>query len=269
MVNNAGEIRRFMTILEESTSISHQGIEIPLNEAFPVFTAQLKNRMLQMMSRFGGQWEGKSLVQKALVPYLKLFTVYMGRWNQTWNSVTWRTVLNFLVSKASLRLPLGELTPQQLTFPEIEAIIEDNQARVRISKYLGKAAREVNTLMPRQIRSVMTDPVSQDSNKSQLLITGLFVEAIRHMFEKAETAPAQGRTQAGAAGAGAAGAGTAGAAGAAPQGPPTPASGSSAAPPSPGPSLNPFVGIPDSIEKMDQATLNKILAGLKSAGIKL
>ena len=160
-----------------------------VEEAFPVLRQQAWSKLYGLASKFSKRKAGQNQAKKALVPYLQKFLIYMGRKNQKWDDVTWRTVMNYLISNVSLTLPLGEYRPQRLTNAEVIEIIHDDQARKRMAKYLGRGqSGQLNTLLPLNIGSVLQEPVTgtqKDATLAQKLITALFVEAIQVMFEKA------------------------------------------------------------------------------------
>lgn len=191
--NDAELIRKMINAVEKTKDIQStalmEGQEV--EEAFPVLKQAVQSKLLGLAGKFSRRMEGQNQAKKALVPYLKMFVTQMGRKNQDWDTVTWRTVLNYMISNASLRLPLGEFEPQQLKSQDITNIIADDLARKRIQKYMGTQGPFLNSLMPKNISSKMNMPVAGNQGKTaaQNLITGLFMEAIQVMFDKAQDSP--------------------------------------------------------------------------------
>jgi len=191
--NDAELIRKMINVVEKTKDIQStalmEGQEV--EEAFPVLKQAVQSKLLGLAGKFSRRMEGQNQAKKALVPYLKMFVTQMGRKNQDWDTVTWRTVLNYMISNASLRLPLGEFEPQQLKSQDITNIIADDLARKRIQKYMGSQGPLLNSLMPKNISSKMNMPVAGNQGKAaaQNLITGLFMEAIQVMFDKAQASP--------------------------------------------------------------------------------
>jgi hypothetical protein len=191
--NDAELIRKMINVVEKTKDIQStalmEGQEV--EEAFPVLKQAVQSKLLGLAGKFSRRMEGQNQAKKALVPYLKMFVTQMGRKNQDWDTVTWRTVLNYMISNASLRLPLGEFEPQQLKSQDITNIIADDLARKRIQKYMGSQGPLLNSLMPKNISSKMNMPVAGNQGKAaaQNLITGLFMEAIQVMFDKAQESP--------------------------------------------------------------------------------
>lgn len=191
--NDAELIRKMINAVEKTKDIQStalmEGQEV--EEAFPVLKQAVQSKLLGLAGKFSRRMEGQNQAKKALVPYLKMFVTQMGRKNQDWDTVTWRTVLNYMISNASLRLPLGEFEPQQLKSQDITNIIADDLARKRIQKYMGTQGPFLNSLMPKNISSKMNMPVAGNQGKTaaQNLITGLFMEAIQVMFDKAQESP--------------------------------------------------------------------------------
>lgn len=187
--NDAELIRKMINVVEKTKDIQStalmEGQEV--EEAFPVLKQAVQSKLLGLAGKFSRRMEGQNQAKKALVPYLRMFVTQMGRKNQDWDTVTWRTVLNYMISNASLRLPLGEFEPQQLKSQDITNIIADNFARKRIQKYMGTQGPLLNSLMPKNISSKINMPVAGNQGKAaaQNLITGLFMEAIQVMFDKA------------------------------------------------------------------------------------
>jgi hypothetical protein len=198
----------------------------PIEEKLlPVLGQKVKGALMGLAGKFSSRMEGRAVIQKALVPYLKSFVRNMGIRGKDWNTVTWKDTLLFLIGKASLQLPLGEFEPQQLSLAEVEAAIKDAVNRATIAKYLLNERGKINILMPVNIRGAQNKPVGgTDENAADLaqkLITGLMTVLLRLMIEKSEGLPnldrpsgGAGPAGAGPAGASAAGAGAAGAAGA-------------------------------------------------------
>lgn len=185
-------MRQMMQVIEKSSIKTNQPLveSNQVTEAFPVLKQALKSKLTGLASKFSKRMAGRNQVQKALVPYLSMFVTHMGRKNQNWNTVTWRTVINYLTGNASLKIPLGDFEPQRLTFQDIAMIIADDNSRKTIMKYLGNQSNLLVNLMPKNITNKLNDPVSinmeDGSNIAQKLITGLFVEAIQTMFDKAQ-----------------------------------------------------------------------------------
>lgn len=206
--SNAEQIRDLISLLESNKSES-------LEEALPIFTQKLKSKLTGLGAKFSHRLAGVDQVQKALVPYLKMFTTYMGRKGQNWTTVTWRTLGNFVTSSASLKLPMGELTPTFLNKAEFLALLKDPNARAVINKY---ADGKVNEVLPKDLTAQYLDlPViksgvkptkkadvapapapakaggtvtealwASEKDKAQSLITGVLVAVIIKLFDKAD-----------------------------------------------------------------------------------
>jgi len=214
-LQNDAELMRHMLNLMETHHVAE-----PIEEKLlPVLGQKVKGALMGLAGKFSGRMEGRAVIQKALVPYLKFFVRNMGIRGKDWNTVTWKDTLLFLIGKASLQLPLGEFEPQQLSMAEVEAAIKDRVNRETIAKYLLNERGKINTLMPVNIRGAQNNPVGgpgeNAADLAQKLITGLMTVLLRLMIEKSEGSPNLNGPAgpAGAAGAGAAGGAGAGAAG--------------------------------------------------------
>lgn len=205
--SDAEQIRDLIKLIESDQSER-------LDEALPIFTQKLKSKLTGLGAKFSNRLAGVDQVQKALVPYLKMFATYMGRKGQNWKTVTWRTLGNFVTSSASLRLPMGDLNPTFLNKAEFLALLKDPNARTVINKYVdGK----VNEMVPKNLTAAYLDlpiiksgvkptkksdipaspagsagaPVTEalwptETDKAQSLITGVLVAVIIKLFDKAD-----------------------------------------------------------------------------------
>jgi len=197
--NDASQMRKYLTLME-SQSVQSQQVE----EAFPILKQQLKSKLTGLAAKFSRRMAGKNLLQKALVPYLQMFATVMGRKQQNWDTVTWKTVADYMTSSASLRLPMGEFEPQRLTVQELDELFHDADARAMIRKYVPGNAVNLSALMPQAgIRSVLNRPVSapvaeDKSGVVQKFITGLMVAVIQKLLDKAEGVGEYSSGQAGA-----------------------------------------------------------------------
>lgn len=201
--NNAHEMRKLVTLLD-TPSLEHQ-----LEEALaPILKQKMKSMGTGLLAKFSQRHKGMDLIQKALVPYMKLFSQVMGRKGQNWDTVTWRTVGNFITSTASLRLPMGEYAPQRINANELNKILTSAPHRQVVSQYLPSNIKsQINLYLPRSLTSANLDkPVSAMESPSstsdsgspvaeatgdkadiaQKIITGLFVAVIQKLFDKAE-----------------------------------------------------------------------------------
>jgi hypothetical protein len=162
-----------------------------VQEAFPVLKQAIKAKLAGVAGKFSSRMKGYALIKKALVPYMNMFSRHMGIQGKNWDTITWKDVLNFLASNASLKLSLEEFEPQQLTASEIKRVIADPAQRAMVANYLGPQRNQLPKLMPTNISSVWTARVGGNSADaaeiSQRLITGLFTVMIRAMIEKAES----------------------------------------------------------------------------------
>ena len=225
MANNTEQMRKYAQLLE-----SQHASDLDLDEAFaPILRQKLTGIKTGLLAKFSQRHKGLDLIQKALVPYMKMFAQVMGRRQQNWDTVTWRTVGNFLTSSASFRLPMGDYEPQRLTAIELNQLLTSPASRAIVAIYLKTDKGKINYLLPRALNSrnldqrvgapqaaapgapkQRTDPtistlgVSQASaagspiteansdtaDLAQRLITGLFVAVIQQLFDKAEGAGA-------------------------------------------------------------------------------
>lgn len=180
-------MRKALQILEAQYA-QQQEVE----EAFPILKQKLKSKLTGLAGKFSSRMSGKNLVQKALVPYLQMFAQIMGRKNQNWNTVTWKTVTDYLTSSASLRLPMGEFEPQRLTPQELDDLFQDPEARAMIKKYVPANSANLASLLPQSgVRSVLnravSAPVATDkTGTTQQFLTGVMVAVIQKLFDKAE-----------------------------------------------------------------------------------
>jgi len=185
MSTPAHEIRNLIQLVESE----HAPATAPVQEAFPVLKQAIKAKLAGVAGKFSSRMKGHALIQKALVPYMNMFARHMGIRGKNWDTVTWKDVLNFVASRASLSLPLEEFEPQQLTALEIKRVIADPSQRAIVAQYLGPMRNQLPKLMPQNISSVWNTKVGGNSANaadiSQRLITGLFTVMIRAQLEKA------------------------------------------------------------------------------------
>lgn len=161
-----------------------------VQEAFPILKQAIARELYNLAGKLSSHMQGHAVIKTALVPYMKSFTRNMGMKGKNWDTVTWKEVLSFLISKASLNLPLGEFEPQTLTGAEVTQTLNDRRNRAVIASFLGKDRAKLSQLMPLNVHNTPALRVGgrtpQTADLAQKLITGVFTVMIRTMIEKAE-----------------------------------------------------------------------------------
>ncbi len=151
-----------------------------------------------------GTAAGKGRIQRkaALDKYWKLYKTYMARVGQTYENVTWKTLLNFLVSAQTVKsLPLeGQGKP--LTSAEVYQMLKDPAVKARIQTMVKKKVPgfDVNDqdqfpvplkadVLPKPLHMGMPmDKPGDQKKKAYWLSWAILSEAITELLEKAAPA---------------------------------------------------------------------------------
>ncbi len=115
---NSQEMRKFVTLLESSDA------EVQLDEGF------LDNLVTAAKSLFSMGSLGRYEMLTLFNPYEKQFRRAMGQKNQDYATVNYRTLMNFLISRAPLSLKFPKnLRPTSLTRQDVMGILSQRKLR--------------------------------------------------------------------------------------------------------------------------------------------
>jgi hypothetical protein len=180
------QIRTFLTLLESSETHAN------LHEGF------LDNLVTAAKSLFSvgalGRYEMLSLYN----PYEKLFRRVMGQKNVDYSNITYRTLMNYLISKAPLSLKFPKnLRPVMLTRQDVLNILSQRRLRDMTIKQIQDAFPESvpSDLLPnaQTIMGKLEDTVSgedtpenQKAFVGQTIVNAYLMAAVMKLLEKAQ-----------------------------------------------------------------------------------
>ena len=150
MPKNDAELMRQMMNLTESVQPSSQE-PIQLDEELTW------KGIGQKFGNIIGTAKGKGRVEreKTYGKLYKLFLATMGRSGQDWDSLTWKTLLNFMINK-NVASMVGVEATDALTSVQVSEIIKDPLLR----NALNREVRNINTVMPTNILPLKNELIS-------------------------------------------------------------------------------------------------------------
>lgn len=194
----SAEIRKHLLLIESATGDA----DVTLEEGF------LDNLVTAAKSLFSigslGRYEMLSLYN----PYEQQFRRAMGQKNQKYENVTWRTLMNFLISRVPLTLRFPKnLRPTTLTRQDVMEILNQRRLRDATFNQIRDALPETATAdwLPngRTIMSKLEDTISGDDTvENQKAFVGATVAkaylmaAVMKLLEKAQGGEEFGTDQA-------------------------------------------------------------------------
>lgn len=194
--SSSQEIRQYITLLE-----GDMVQEDKIQEVAPVLGQKLARTWAGIKSKFSARAAGQKMMYDALVPWMRGFASYMGRNNENWDTTTLKTLANFMTRGSTLKLPMGELTPQPLSITELNDIMTNPKNRALMQKQLGQLGN-VDNMIPKtglsgaSMKLDIAGKVAPENKSAaaQKAITALFTVALQFLFDKAEQ-EAQGVSQ--------------------------------------------------------------------------
>lgn len=183
--NDAELMRRMMDVTVEQQSQLNEASLTDIGKGLAAGAKWAGQKLGDVIGTAAGQGrvERKTLYNNIL----SLFKASMGRSGQDWNTLTWRTLLNFMINK-NVVSQLGISSSDALTTNEVMEIIKDPKLRSK----LNAPIRRLSDVMPVNILSVKNDPIvtkmgplAQDKTKQvQIIVSSLLAEMTSALMEK-------------------------------------------------------------------------------------
>lgn len=155
------------------------------------------NRLRRVGAWFKGMFskrhQGIADVLKGAAPLLKQFERYMGRKNQTYENLTWQTVVTFLASNATTTIPVGKSKGVPLNMNQMAELLNDPTFRTKLDQQMRTekvALRNFNNWFPTgsNLSAKRTQPVggptpTNRERRSEIILHNVLEAAVSMMFD--------------------------------------------------------------------------------------
>lgn len=191
--NDAELMRHMISLLETKTTDSPQPLD-HLDEDLGL----MRRLSTKFKGMFSKQQRGVSDVLRGAAPLLKLFQRYMGRKNQTFENLTWQTVITFMASNAATAIPVGKQRGVPLNMAQLGEVLDDPTFRNSMVQQLRAEKVEAGSLnswfptaanLAAKRSQVVGGPSPTDRAKRTEVIMNSFLEAVvSKMFDLVDAA---------------------------------------------------------------------------------
>lgn len=161
---------------------------------------RLKRATTWLKGLFSKQQRGVADVLRGAAPLLRQFERYMGRKNQTYENLTWQTIVLFLGSNAAQSIPVGKQRGVPLNLAQIGEILDDATFRNAVQQQLLKEKVAVGSLTSwfptsASLSAKRAQPVggptpTNRARRSEIILHNLLEAAVSKMFDIVDAAVA-------------------------------------------------------------------------------
>lgn len=195
--NDAQLMRKMLNVVNQTPAAANTlPLELELNEDI----TRLKRATTWLKGLFSKQQRGVADVLRGAAPLLRQFERYLGRKNQTYENLTWQTIVLFLGSNAAQSIPVGKQRGVPLNLDQIGEILDDVTFRNAVQQQLLKEKVAVGSLSAwfptgANLNSKRGQPVggptpTNRARRSEIILHNLLEAAVSKMFDIVDAAVA-------------------------------------------------------------------------------